>query len=181
MKYTLVIDYSHSILAFHKFDACPHLPVEIGMISASEAELMNENRYEEVLGLTDKKSRAALKDLFHHMSNTEKVTIDDPDTMGSFTLTSKSETEFEVLASYDFGVALKMGLFMEIFYSPFEDEVLELYLGERYDLLHGHKTQADTSDEYDNLDSENLKVFSLNRYKSAKTIWVDLEPGEYTL
>jgi hypothetical protein len=28
-----------------------------------------------------------------------------------------------------------MGLFMEIFYSPYDDEVMELYLGERYDLM----------------------------------------------
>lgn len=24
-------------------------------------------------------------------------------------------------------------------------------------------------------------MFSLNKYKSSKTIWVDLEPGEYTI
>ena len=96
-------------------------------------------------------------------------------------LTSKSDTEFEVLYSQDIHVDLKMGLFMEIFYSPFDDEVLELYLGERYDLLHEKKVQADREDDYDNDDKENKKVFTLNKYKSAKTIWVDLEPGEYTL
>lgn len=64
--------------------------------------------------------------------------IDDPVTEGAFLLTSKSESKFEVLSSNDFRVDLKMGIFMEIFYSPFEDEVLELYLGERYGLLHGH-------------------------------------------
>ena len=50
-----------------------------------------------------------------------------------------------------------MGLFMEVFYSPSDDEVMELYLGDRG------------------------KALDLNKYKSAKTIWVDLEPGEYTL
>ena len=70
-------------------------------------------------------------------------------------MTSRSDADFEVLASYDFSVALKMGLFMEIFYSPFDDEVLELYLAERYDLLKNQKVQADTGDEYDNDDKGN--------------------------
>ena len=86
-----------------------------------------------------------------------------------------------MLASYDFTVDIKMGLFMEIFYSPYDDEVMELYLGERYDLLKNQKVQADNGEEYDNDDKENLKVFQLNKYKSSKTIWVDLEPGEYTI
>lgn len=30
-----------------------------------------------------------------------------------------------------------MGLFLEIFYSPFDDEVMELFIGERYDLGSG--------------------------------------------
>lgn len=64
-----MIDYSHSILAFHKFDVCPHLPVEISLISDSEAEMINKNMYEEVLGKTDKKSRANLKDIFARMSS----------------------------------------------------------------------------------------------------------------
>ena len=66
--YTIILDYSHSILAFHKFDVCPHLPVEISMISTSESELINKNRYEEVLGLTDKQSRSNLQDMFKRMS-----------------------------------------------------------------------------------------------------------------
>ena len=63
-----MIDYSHSILAFHKFDVCPHIPVEISMISVSEAEMINKNRYEEVLGLTDKQSRSNLKEIFNRMN-----------------------------------------------------------------------------------------------------------------
>ena len=50
--YAIVLDYSHSILAFHKFDICPHLPIEISMISVSEADLINKNR-DEVLGMSD--------------------------------------------------------------------------------------------------------------------------------
>ena len=62
-----------------------------------------------------------------------------------------------------------MGLFVEVFYSPYDDEVMELYLGERY--------QTDKNEEQEN----QRKALDLNKYKSAKTIWVDLEPGEYTL
>lgn len=46
VQYTIVFDYSHSILAFHKLDMCPHLPVEISMISVSEAELINKAHHE---------------------------------------------------------------------------------------------------------------------------------------
>lgn len=69
VKYTINIDYSHSILAFHKFDTCPHIPIEISMISASEAELINKNR-DEALGKSDKESRSKLKDIFERMSQT---------------------------------------------------------------------------------------------------------------
>jgi len=58
-----LIDYTNSILAFHKFDVCPHLPIEISMISVSEAGLINANRAE-TLGMTDKKSRSNLKNIF---------------------------------------------------------------------------------------------------------------------
>ena len=139
-QYTVIIDYSHSILAFHKFDICPHLPVEISMISTSEAQILNLNRSEEILGLTDNQSRASLKKIFDRMTNNEKVVLDDPDGESSFMLTSSSQAEFEVVYSHDFIVDLKMGMFLEVFYSPYDDEVMELYLGERYDLLHpGHK------------------------------------------
>lgn len=75
-----------------------------------------------------------------------------------------------------------MGLFLEVFYSPYDDEVMELYIGERYELLSaGHKIQADNEDEYDNEDLSNKRVFALNKYKSSKVVWVDLEPGMYTL
>ncbi len=73
------------------------------------------------------------------MSLTQAMILDDPLNEGAFLLTSKSEKDFEVLASYDFTVNIKMGLFMEIFYSPYDDEVMELYLGERYDMLKGKR------------------------------------------
>ena len=34
--YTILLDYSNSILAFHKFDQCAHLEIEISMVSTSE-------------------------------------------------------------------------------------------------------------------------------------------------
>ena len=67
MEYTVVFDYSHSILAFHKFDVCPHLPVEISMISTGERTLINDSR-NEALGLTDKASKKKLKDIFKRMN-----------------------------------------------------------------------------------------------------------------
>jgi len=177
-KYQIVLDYSHSILAFHKFDTCPHLPIEVSMISVSEAEMINTTRKNKP-GITDKSSRDKLKDLFSRLSMTAKLTLDDPYNEGSFMLSSHSEKEFEVLHSQDFSVDLKMGIYIEVFYSPFDDEVMELYLGERYDRF---ELQADSGDaEYDNDDKKNKKAFILNKYKTAKQVWVDLEPGDYTL
>ena len=106
------------------------------------------------------------------------MTIDDPVTEGSFTLTSRSERNFEVLYSQDFHVELKMGLFIEIFYSPFDDEVLELFIGERHGKI---DLQAVKNVDYDNTDKGNLQEFAMNKFKSSKTIWVDLEEGNYTV
>ena len=152
------------------------------MISTSEAELINKSRADD-LGHTDQNSRSKLKDMFSEMSMTQhRLTIEDPDHAGGFSLTSRTDSDFEVLYSHDFTVNLKMGMFMEIFYSPFDDEVLELFIEERYDLMTpGHKIQADNEDEYDNTDKDNLKMFVLNKYKASKTLWLDLEPGEYTI
>ena len=60
------------------------------------------------------------------------MSLDDPNTEGAFMLTSQSENEFEVLYSHDIDVSMKMGLYMEIFYSPYDDEVMELFIEERY-------------------------------------------------
>ena len=88
--------------------------------------------------MTDQKSRSKLKDIFDRLSApgpssaAQKVEVDDPHNEGAFRLTSKTQSEFEVLASYDFTAHLKMGLFVQVFYSPYDDEVMELYLGEQY-------------------------------------------------
>jgi len=140
---------------------------------------MLNRAHHEALAQTDKQSRSKLHDIFQRLAYPEKMTIDDPVTEGSFTLTSRSERNFEVLYSKDFHVDLKMGLFIEIFYSPFDDEVLELFIGERHGKIN---LQADTSNgDYDNTDKGNLQEFALNKYKSSKTIWVDLEEGFYTI
>lgn len=47
-------------------------------------------------------------------------------------LSSHSEAEHEVLYSQDIEVGIKMGLYMEIFYSPYDDEVMELFIADRY-------------------------------------------------
>ena len=93
-------------------------------------------------------------------------------------LTSHTDLDFEVIYSKNIDIVMKMGLYMEIFYSPYDDEVLELFIKERYGQ---HTLQADASDDYDNEDKGNLQAFVLNKYKSSKMLWVDLEAGEYTI
>lgn len=65
-QYALVIDYSHSVIAFHSFSTCPHLPVEISMISHGENEFLAQRREEEQVS-TDKESKQKLKELFERM------------------------------------------------------------------------------------------------------------------
>ena len=66
-------------------------------------------------------------------------------------LSSKRAKSFEVLHSGEFEVQVKMGLFAEIFYSPYDDEVLELYVSTADDLVSDFSKSdpADCNDEDD--------------------------------
>lgn len=55
------------------------------------------------------------------------VKIADPED-ARFSFESDMSKSYEVLWSSEFVVLNKMGLFAEIFYSPFEDEVMQLAL-----------------------------------------------------
>lgn len=70
--------------------------------------------------------------------------------------------EFQVLSSTQFTVEVKYGLFVELFNSPFQGDVIGLFL-------------------HSNSNAAGLAVDVLNKYKSSKTIWVELEPGIYSL
>ena len=88
-----------------------------------------------------------------------------------------------MLHSQEFYVGVKMGLFMEIFYSPYDDEVMELFISPRDDLhaYDAYVVDKSSDDEGDYIESsQNLKKYEMNKYASSKTIWVDLEPGYYT-
>ena len=127
---------------------------------------------------TDRDNKKRLKDIFKTMSGANKVNLDDPHNDGAFMLNSMSESEFQVLFSQNIDIGIKMGLYMEIFYSPYDDEVLELFIEERYGAL---QLQADSTADYDNEDRGNQEAFIINKYKSSKMLWVDLEAGEYTI
>lgn len=67
-----------------------------------------------------------------------------------------------MLSSTEFSVEVKFGLFVELFNSPFQGEVIGLF-------LHSNSNVAGPAMDI------------INKYKSSKTIWVELEPGLYTL
>lgn len=81
-----------------------------------------------------------------------------------------------------------MGLFLEIYYSPFDDEVLELFIqseGE-YKMTNTFSSsttaavsESEGDDETDYNDEKQLRKYELNKYKSSKSLWVDLEAGNY--
>ena len=130
---TVKLDYSHSVLAFHTFTECPHLPIEISMISLDEKTAVEQAR--ESQASDQKGSRARLRAITTDMSQQQPKVITDPETEGRFVLQSRQSREFEILYSGEFDVAVKMGLFAEIFYSPYADEVLELYVATSDELL----------------------------------------------
>jgi hypothetical protein len=172
------LDYSHSILAFHTFTTCPHIDVEISMISVAEKETIADNRVEIEGGARESKKR--LRSIIAEMSGQAAKSLTDPDREGRFVLNSKRAKDFEVLSSGEFEVQVKMGLFAEIFYSPYDDEVLELYVSSADDLVSDFSKSdpADCDDEEDDQCSQFLS-FPLAKYKSSKTVWVELEPGSY--
>ena len=65
-KVAIKLDYSHSILAFHTFTTCPHIVVEISMISVAEKESIAENRVAVEGGTRESKKR--LRSIISEMS-----------------------------------------------------------------------------------------------------------------
>lgn len=76
VHYRIILDYSHSVIALHNFDECPHLPIEISVISQSEADLLTKSQ--DIFQKTDKKSREELSSIFSRLSDKHALTIDDP-------------------------------------------------------------------------------------------------------
>lgn len=152
------------------------------MISYSENELLLKRINNTKLATNE--SRKKLKDLFSQMSKEEKLLLDDNEDKGRFSIVSKADEAFQVLSSGDFQAKVKMGLFIEIFYSAYDDEVLELFISPRDDLTayDSYVSMPSSDSEGNYLDTdENRKKYEMNKYKSSKQIWVDLEPGHYTL
>jgi hypothetical protein len=67
----------------------------------------------------------------------------------------------EVLYSTEFSLAVKMGIFMEIFYSPFMAEVLRLNLRSKKS-------------------NKAITTYNPAHFSGQKAVWADLEPGDYT-
>ena len=80
-----------------------------------------------------------------------------------------------------------MGLFLEIFYSPYDDEVLELFIQSEGEYKQENTFSSTTSpspsdsDDIDYNDEKSLRKYELNKYKSSKSLWVDLEAGSYVI
>lgn len=153
------LSYYNSVLAFHSYKECPHIQLEISLVSKKEAPLIQQG----LDSIEDKEDVDRIAELFNTFTNGQNpITLDNPDD-GTFTADIDPSKSFQVLASAPFTNEIKMGLFVEVFSSPFTSDVIAVYL------------QSDTQDQ----DKQTPLV--LNRFKSSKTIWVDLEPGTYTL
>ena len=177
---TVRLDYSHSVLAFHTFTECPHLPIEVSMISLDEKAGLEAAR--EGQDSDPRASRTRLRALTADMGLQQPTSIRDPETEGRFVLQSRQSREFEILHSGAFEAGVKMGLFAEVFYSPYMDEVLELYVASSdeqvADFQLADPSECDEEDEDGSCST--VLSFDLAKYKSSKSVWVDLEPGAYT-
>lgn len=67
---------------------------------------------------------------------------------------------FETMFSKDFTVEGKQGLYLEIFYSPYFDEVLQVAV-------------------FENCIDGNGLAHSM--FRSQRQLWMELQPGEYTI
>jgi len=65
-----------------------------------------------------------LKSIFNELSKSGSIIdLDDPSNL-SYTFKSDKGKEWEIISKNDFVVTVKKGVFIEIFYSPYFDEVL---------------------------------------------------------
>ena len=74
-----------------------------------------------------------VEQIFHRLSRMEKTLLADPSQRYNFD--SQTQKPFEVVSSGDFTVQVKMGMFIEIFYSPYQDEVLQISLIKKINAL----------------------------------------------
>lgn len=65
-EYYIKFEYMHSILALHRFDVCPHLPVEISMISVDENKMIKQRI--DTNKNADKESKKRMREIFNDMS-----------------------------------------------------------------------------------------------------------------
>jgi hypothetical protein len=66
-KYLLRFDYSDSVVAFHSFKECPHVVVEVSMISVEEYKILSKMLTETAPDTADSHARLSL--LFNEFSN----------------------------------------------------------------------------------------------------------------
>jgi hypothetical protein len=91
-EYFLKFFYLHSILPLHKFEVCPHLPVEISMISVEESEAIQRNINHDKN--VDKESKKKLKTAISKLSEHAKYIMGDNEEAGHFTMVTKEEEAF---------------------------------------------------------------------------------------
>ena len=120
-RHVVRMSYKNSVLAFHSFKECPHIFLEVSMISKSEAEIFDEASPKSA-------SSEVLKNLFEKFENSgSPFSLSDP-SLATFTFKSNPENEFEVISSLDFSIDVKFGVFVEIFSSSYKNEIFGVAL-----------------------------------------------------
>lgn len=117
----MVISYEDSVIALHSsFKECPHVVLEISFISKDELTRLENDLKTDISGpLTTERD---LKYFYDKLSVTESTKLYDSALKYSFV--SQTNKAFETVYFGDFKVNVKMGMYIEVFYSPFQDEVL---------------------------------------------------------
>lgn len=157
VSYSVKIEYDNSVVDMHSFSSCPHVLMELSMISDQERlELAAEIDQD---AMDPNESDKKIKQTFKGLSNASSfLVLEDPKTLFSFK--SDKGKEWERIHRSDFTVEVKRGLYFEVFYSPYFDEVLQIAVIQN------------------SIDGSELSRALL---KASKSLWIELDPANYSI
>lgn len=112
----------------HSFKECPHVLMELSLVSEPELAQLSTGMQEQAMNPDE--SDLKIRQAFRGLDNAASfVVMDDPTQLYSYK--SDKGKEWERIHRSDFTVDVKRGLYFEIFYSPYFDEVLQLAVVQR--------------------------------------------------
>lgn len=176
-SYTLVMDYTNSIITLSSFYDCPHADLRLSMMRVQEAKKVVARHASDKSGSTRKReSEAKLANFFNTLSRPaaelgSTVYRLEPDTIYSYPLEVRlgSKAQSHIITQRDFTIqeGAARQFLLEVFFDPqFYD--LELLL------------ESKDAGEVKAHSRSSVTMAEMTKYKGSKRIFVELEQGDYT-